>query len=287
MELYQMRYFAALVAHGQFAKAAEALYIMPPTLTIAIKKLEAELGTPLIDRTKQRFSLTSAGRDFYKYCSQILDAVDDLEVSMHNIRDSRSAVTLLMDHSLNCRAMNDHLEQFLETNPDIDVWIKWQDSATIKWSLLEKEDFLGVMPETDDLPRLQSTHYCTCDISAFFHRDHPWAELETISLDALREANGEILNLYDSPLCDKLAELGINKNGSRLVITTNDMIKTSIKNRFGVALMPSEVGDGEDSICSRLLSPPLYLDYIFVYYSASPVTPAMKKLMGFLQKYAR
>lgn len=287
MELYQMRYFCALVVHGQFAKAAQSLHIIPPTLTIAIKKLESELGIPLIDRTKQGFVLTSAGRDFYKSCSKILDAAEGLENDMRNIRDNRSSLTLFIEHSLNCRAINEYLEQFMTDNPDIDLHITWADRHHIKLSLLEREDALGVLPEGGPLPGLSTVPYGTCDLAVFFHREHPWEKLDAVPQHDLRDAGDDILNLSGDLLQDALAELGLDRSAPRLTIVTNDVLKLSIKKRFGIALLPASVADDEEELYARPLDPPLQMKYIFAHYEASPITPAMKKLMRFMRQYGR
>jgi DNA-binding transcriptional LysR family regulator len=61
MELRQLRYFVALAETGNFHRAAERLNMSQPPLTVAIRKLEASLGTPLFDRGPRGVTLTAAG----------------------------------------------------------------------------------------------------------------------------------------------------------------------------------------------------------------------------------
>lgn len=61
MELRQLRYFVMLAETLNYRRASERLYISQPPLTVAIQKLEAEVGVLLFDRTTQVVRLTSAG----------------------------------------------------------------------------------------------------------------------------------------------------------------------------------------------------------------------------------
>jgi len=62
MELRQLRYFITLAETRNFRRAAERLHMSQPPLTVAIRKLEQELGAPLFERGTRGVTLTPAGR---------------------------------------------------------------------------------------------------------------------------------------------------------------------------------------------------------------------------------
>ncbi|MEP3244732.1 MAG: LysR family transcriptional regulator [Sneathiella sp.] len=64
MDIYQLRYFLAVVETRNFSRAAERVFVSQPTLSAGIKKLEQSLDTPLFNRGARTVSLTEAGRRF-------------------------------------------------------------------------------------------------------------------------------------------------------------------------------------------------------------------------------
>ncbi len=71
-ELYQLRYFLAVVETGSFTKAAARACVTQPTLSAGIKKLEGQLDTQLFHRSSRRVFLTEAGTRFVARAKSIL-----------------------------------------------------------------------------------------------------------------------------------------------------------------------------------------------------------------------
>jgi DNA-binding transcriptional LysR family regulator len=61
MDSQRLRHFLAVVDHGGFTAAAQAVYVSQPALSLAVKELEAELGVSLFSRTGRKVQLTPAG----------------------------------------------------------------------------------------------------------------------------------------------------------------------------------------------------------------------------------
>ena len=78
MELRQLEYFQMASKLQNITRAAERLNVSQPNITVAIKKLEAELGIQLFDRSQKQLVLTPEGRVF----------LNRIELALRNIQDA-------------------------------------------------------------------------------------------------------------------------------------------------------------------------------------------------------
>lgn len=72
MTLNELKYIIALSQEKHFRKAAEKCFVSQPTLSIAIKKLEEELGVHLFERHKHDILITPIGQQIIKFSEEIL-----------------------------------------------------------------------------------------------------------------------------------------------------------------------------------------------------------------------
>jgi LysR family hydrogen peroxide-inducible transcriptional activator len=77
--LRQLRYLDALAANGHFGRAAAAMGVTQPALSMQVRELEQELGSPLVERTPGGASLTALGREVVARGARILASVRELD----------------------------------------------------------------------------------------------------------------------------------------------------------------------------------------------------------------
>ena len=76
MTLQQLRHFDAMARTGNMRRAAEAMFISEPSLSMSISKLEKELNIPLLERTGRTARLTEAGWTLEEHAKRILREAD-------------------------------------------------------------------------------------------------------------------------------------------------------------------------------------------------------------------
>ncbi len=73
MTLSELKYIIAVAREKHFGRAAQSCFISQPSLSAAVKKLEAELGVEIFERTHNRISVTPAGEPIIEQAQKVLD----------------------------------------------------------------------------------------------------------------------------------------------------------------------------------------------------------------------
>jgi DNA-binding transcriptional LysR family regulator len=91
MEMHQIRYFLGVCEWGTFSRAAEECGVTQPALTAAIKKLEDDVGGPLLHREGKRLTLSELGRMVKPHLEQVLGGTQAAQTVARNFRLLRAA----------------------------------------------------------------------------------------------------------------------------------------------------------------------------------------------------
>jgi DNA-binding transcriptional LysR family regulator len=84
--LRQLQVFTEVARRLSFVRAAEALHLSPPAVTMQVKDLEAAVGLTLFEREGRRVSLTTGGEYLLVYARRVLSALKDAEDAMARLK---------------------------------------------------------------------------------------------------------------------------------------------------------------------------------------------------------
>lgn len=95
MNLRDLQYLVALAEHRHFGRAANACFVSQPTLSTQIKKLEDELGVPLVERAPRKVLLTDVGRDIASRARGVLNEIEQIRGVARRTLDPESGTVRL------------------------------------------------------------------------------------------------------------------------------------------------------------------------------------------------
>jgi DNA-binding transcriptional LysR family regulator len=117
----QLRVFTEVARNLSFARAAEALHLTPPAVTMQVKELESQVGLPLFARSGRSVSLTTAGEYFLVYAKRLLATLKDADDTMARFQRLETGVLTIGMVSTAKYFVPRLLARFREEHPGIDV----------------------------------------------------------------------------------------------------------------------------------------------------------------------
>ena len=95
MNLRDLKYLVALADHRHFGRAAASCFVSQPTLSTQIRKLEDELGLPLVERSPRKVMLTPAGLEAAARARSIMGEIEQLKEAARRSRDPEAGTVRL------------------------------------------------------------------------------------------------------------------------------------------------------------------------------------------------
>jgi DNA-binding transcriptional LysR family regulator len=154
MDLHSLRVFLSVANERSFSRAAEKMLRTQPAISLAIQRLEAQLGEKLIDRSAKDMLLTDAGRIVLDYARRFENLTGELENALSELRDMSSGRLIIGANESSTLYLLDHIERYRAKFPKIKVQIRRSLSSRIPADLVDGGLELGLLtfdPEDERL----------------------------------------------------------------------------------------------------------------------------------------
>ena len=120
----QLRVFAEVARQGSVQRAADALHLTPPAVSMAVKEVEHQVGLALFDREGRRLSLSTAGEYFLVYARRLLATLKEAEDAMARFMRAESGQLTIGMVSSAKYFLPTLLAQFHAEHPAVEVRLK-------------------------------------------------------------------------------------------------------------------------------------------------------------------
>jgi len=243
MELRQLRYFVMLAETGNFHRAAERLNMSQPPLTVAIRKLEDELGGPLFTRSARGVTLTAAGRASLDLARATLAQADRFrEAAREGAVGDRGRLRVGFVGSATFELLPRLIAEYRRRYPAVELVLEEATSAEIARQLAAAELDIGLVR----LPLLQIAAVDTRvidpdELHAALPEGSPFADADSVELSDLAQqpfilqSRISVLHSITLTACQEAGFMPIVAQEAAQLSAVLALVRSGL----GVALVPS------------------------------------------------
>src|SRR5579885_66969 len=145
MELCEIETCITVATEGSFSRAGRKLLRTQPAISLALKRLESELGEKLIDRSSKELVLTDAGRIVLDYCRRFHNVRRELYNALSELRDKQAGKLTIGANESTALYLITHIEKFRRLYPKVKVEIRRSLSRHIPQEVLAGTLDLGAI----------------------------------------------------------------------------------------------------------------------------------------------
>ncbi len=223
-------------------RAAEAMQLTQPAVSLLMKQLQEEVGAPLVDLVQKRIYLTSFGLDFQETARRILDEARGFEERTAEKKGLLSGTLRISAVSTGKYIAPYLLAEFLRLHPHLDLALDVTNRAKVLEDLAANRAdlaLISVLPEKaalESLPLMENELVCVAQrpLSAPLPADslYPLGVLEDVPV-LFREEGSATRTAMERMLSAHQIE-----PKKRLVLSTNEAVKQAVMAGLGVSIVP-------------------------------------------------
>jgi DNA-binding transcriptional LysR family regulator len=252
MEISQLEVFLAVAHEGGFSRAAEKLYRTQSAVSQAIRKLEAEIGEPLFDRSTRDGVMTDAGNVLQEYAERLLNLRENAREALGELRELQKGKLVVGANEFTALYLLRVLAEFRRLHPAIRIVVQRSLGSQIPDDLRRHNCEFGVLTYDPQDPELASVVVYSDELIFVVPPQHPLARESQVSIRQLG-AESFVAHIVSSPYREKVIQ-AFEKYKTPLhmgvELPTLQAIKRFVAMGNGVAFLPEisvedEIARGE------------------------------------------
>lgn len=240
MTLSELRFIVAVGREKNFRKAADKCFVSQPALSLAVKKLEDELGIILFERSRTDVSITQAGQAIINQAIIVLDEAGKIK-EMAQLGDGQleKPFKLGLIYSIAPYLLPLIIPLLRNSAPDMPLEIEENITKNLEEKL--KKGFIdaAIVALPFDIPGIEIENLYEEPFVTVVPVKHPWAQKKTIKADLL--ASEKVL-LLDNTHCysNQVQEAcpGLLKTGEIQGGNSLETIRSMVASNLGISVLP-------------------------------------------------
>ena len=240
MDLSELNVLLTVARERSFSRAAQKLFRTQPAVSIAIRKLEDEIGEPLFARGARSGQLTDAGRLLVGYAERILNLRDEIRRAVDDLRaGGRGELSLGVNES-SIHALLPVLARYRQMYPQVHLAVRRTFSRDIPGELLNYRLDLGVASFVPQEPQLAAIKIFRDELAFVVAPKHRLARRGRAELAELGQESF-IAHIVESPFRQRVIQLFAKHHvplRMSIDLPTIESIKRFVQMDIGVAIVP-------------------------------------------------
>lgn len=188
MDMQKLKYFINIVEHGTISRAAKALNMTQPPLSIILKKFEEEIGLNLFQRKGKRLFLTESGHFMYKRGIELIASAEAI-LNEARIQEQGNFGTISIGSATvsNFALIPEVMKRISERSINLSVEVKEGSTPYILDHLRYHRLDIGIIRNVYNRDDLTTTKLLTEPLIVALPPNHPLAEKKSVKLEELKD----------------------------------------------------------------------------------------------------
>ena len=243
MTLTELKYVVALAQERHFGRAAQKCFVTQPTLSLALAKLEDELGLRLFERNKNEVLVTPRGQAVVDQARRVLDEVGKIQHLARGSQDQLAGVLRIgVIPTIGPYLLPDLVPILRKKAPDMPLSIEENLTGNLAPMLREGELDVVIIALPFAMPGVKTQVLYEEPFSVVVPEGHPWGSRKAVRPAELADENMLVLN---SGHCfrDQVLEACPGQSNSALpegrAGSSLETIRNMVASGLGVSVLPS------------------------------------------------